>query len=110
MEAYQAGKAILFKNDDCSGDTYEWQLDGEETWTRNNYGNLSGWNDKGKSVMVPPGHQLNLWQHANKGGTKLEFFGQTNEDGSLVCQDLGELKNQMSDSTFFVSVEEDFLG
>ena len=41
-----------------------------------------GWNDKGSSVMVPEGYQLNLWQHPGKGGVGLEFAG------SSECQDL----------------------
>ena len=61
-----------------------------------------GWNDKGQSVMVPQGFKLELWQHAWQGGTKLDFFGLANEDGTLICQDLRELKNQMSDSRFFI--------
>lgn len=65
--------------------------------------NGAGWNDRGQAVKVPLGYQLDLWQHANQGGTKLQFFGQADADGHLSCQDLGELRNQMSDSVFYPS-------
>jgi len=50
--------------------------------------------------MVPVGYKLELWEDSNQGGTKLEFEGQENEDGSLLCQDLGVLKNLVSDSVY----------
>ena len=61
----------------------------------------AGWNDKGASVTVPPGYELALWQHGNMGGAKVIYPGQANEDGTLVCQSLGTLAYQMSDSEFY---------
>lgn len=61
----------------------------------------AGWNDKGASVTVPPGFELALWQHGGKGGAKVVYPGQANDDGTLVCQSLGSLVRQMSDSEFY---------
>ena len=61
----------------------------------------AGWNDKGASVTVPPGFELALYQHGGMGGTKVIYPGQANDDGTLVCQSLGSLAGQMSDSEFY---------
>jgi len=49
--------AAVFTNADCTGDKYEWTLaDGEDSLSIDYPTiNSDGWNDKGQSVMVPPG-------------------------------------------------------
>ena len=70
--------AVVFENDDCTGDMIEWDLkegeesfriDGDEMWNR-------GWDNRGKSVAVAPGYHFNLWQHPDMTGIKLEFIGE----------------------------------
>jgi len=80
-------QAILFINADCTGETFEWGLNEGELSKRLDYPTIDsmGWNDRGQSVMVPPGFKLELWVDARFGGDKFEFFGQANEDGTLVC-------------------------
>ena len=51
--------------------------------------------------MVPPDFKLDVYERAAEGGKKLEFYGLANDDGSLVCQDLGVLKDRMSDSSYY---------
>ena len=51
--------------------------------------------------MVPAGYKLRLSEHGlNEPGIHLDFDGLVNNDGTLVCQDLGALSLNVSDSLF----------
>ena len=93
--------AILYVNADCTGNTFKWDLHGRDE-LRRDIADISNhnWNDKGKSVQVPAGYTLQLWEHIDMEGNTIEFEGQVNEDGSLVCQSLGYLGERMSDSLY----------
>ena len=47
-----------------------------------------GWNDKAVSVKVPLGYEVSVWQHYIDDGWEDIFSGQE-ENGGLVCQDMG---------------------
>ena len=51
--------------------------------------------------MVPPGFILRLWPDGYMGGERIDFHGQADENGKFICQDLGLMSDQMSDSEFF---------
>ena len=97
-----ANKAILYENADCTGPSTEWVLESHKLELRRNWHSLNdaGWNDRGESVMVPKGYILTMWEHPGFKGTGLSYHGQENEDGSMVCQDIGVLKDVVSDSLF----------
>ena len=70
--------ALIYENDDCTGDEFVVALeDGQDsldyTWNELYYD--LGWNDRGRSVIVADDYKLTLWQHPNMGGVAESYDG-----------------------------------
>ena len=87
--------ALIYENDDCSGDQFLVELEqGQDSrdYTWDQLYNDLGWNDRGRSVIVADDYKLTLWQHPNMGGVSESYDGQ-----SEVCQQMsGNMVNQLS--------------
>ena len=75
--------AYIYDNDDCTGDSLAIEIEAGHSSASMDFWTLlwHTWNDRGRSVKVPNGYTLTLWQH-DKSGLEEKFNGQD----TFVCQ------------------------
>ena len=72
--------ATVYENEDCTGDSYEVNLEEGQQVIDIDIDTLfwDDWNDKGASVMVPDYLRLTLWEHVETTGHGEMFYGASN--------------------------------